>query len=79
MEGSDLKRVKELLAENTSRKRLYAEPALENTAMDDLIAKNCRVGKETRRRAVSDGGTRSPGDSIMPLCGTVAVGFRPGS
>ena len=39
MEASDLKRVKELEAENSRLKRLYAELALENAAMKDLIAK----------------------------------------
>jgi len=36
MEASDLKRVKELEAENARLKRLYAEMALENAAMKDL-------------------------------------------
>ena len=39
MEASDLKRVKELEAENSRLKRLYAELALDNAAMKDLIAK----------------------------------------
>ena len=39
MEASDLKRVKELEAENAKLKRLFAEMALENAAMKDLIAK----------------------------------------
>lgn len=39
MDASDLKRVKELEAENARLKRLYADLALENAAMKDLIAK----------------------------------------
>ena len=39
MEASDLKRVRELEAENAKLKRMYAELALENTAMKDLITK----------------------------------------
>jgi putative transposase len=39
MEASDLKRVKELEAENAKLKRMYADLALENAAMKDLIAK----------------------------------------
>lgn len=39
MEASDLKRVKELEAENSRLKRMYAELALDNAAMKDLIAK----------------------------------------
>ncbi len=39
MDASDLKRVKELEAENARLKRLYADLALENAAMKDLITK----------------------------------------
>lgn len=39
MEASDLKRVKELEVENGRLKRMYAELALDNAAMKDLIAK----------------------------------------
>ena len=39
MEASDLKRVKELEAENSKLKRMYADLALDNAAMKDLIAK----------------------------------------
>ena len=39
MEASDLKRVKELETENARLKRLFADMALENAAMKDLIAK----------------------------------------
>ena len=39
LEASDLKRNKELESENARLKRMYAELALENAAMKDLIAK----------------------------------------
>jgi putative transposase len=39
MEASDLRRVRELKAENAKLKRMYAELALDNAAMKDLIAK----------------------------------------
>jgi putative transposase len=39
MEASDLKRVKELEVENAKLKRMFADLALENVAMKDLIAK----------------------------------------
>ena len=39
LEASDLKRVKELEAENSKLKRMYAELALDAAAMKDLIAK----------------------------------------
>lgn len=39
LEASDLRRVKELEAENAKLKRMYAELALDNAAMKDLIEK----------------------------------------
>jgi putative transposase len=39
LEASDVKRLKELEAENLKLKRMYAELALENRAMKDLIEK----------------------------------------
>lgn len=39
LDASELKRVKELEVENARLKRLYADLALENAAMKDLIAK----------------------------------------
>ena len=39
MAASDLGRVKELEAEKARLKRMYADLALENTAMKDVIAK----------------------------------------
>jgi len=39
MEASDLRRMKELEGENAKLKRMYADLALENRAMKDLIEK----------------------------------------
>jgi putative transposase len=39
LEASELRRVKELEAENAKLKRMYAEAALDNAALKDLIAK----------------------------------------
>lgn len=39
LDASELRRVKELEAENSKLKRMYAELALDNAAMKDLIAK----------------------------------------
>ncbi|MGH8040709.1 MAG: IS3 family transposase [Rudaea sp.] len=50
MEASDLKRVKELEAENAKLKRMYAELALDNAAMKDLIGKKT-VGPAQKREA----------------------------
>jgi putative transposase len=39
MEASDVRRLKELEAENARLKRMYADLALENTALKNVIAK----------------------------------------
>jgi putative transposase len=39
LEASDIKRLKELEHENSKLKRLYADVALENAALKDLIEK----------------------------------------
>ena len=39
MEASDLRRMKELEAENNKLKRMYADMALENQAIKDLLGK----------------------------------------
>ena len=39
MDASEIKRLKELEEENAKLKRMYADIALENTAMKDLISK----------------------------------------
>jgi len=39
LEASDIKRLKELEHENSKLKRLYADRALENAALKDVIAK----------------------------------------
>ena len=39
LDASELRRVKDLEAENSKLKRMYAELALDNAAMKDLIAK----------------------------------------
>jgi putative transposase len=39
MDASELKRVKELEAENAKLKRMYADMALQNYALQDLIEK----------------------------------------
>ncbi len=39
MEAADVRRLKELEDENNRLKRMYAELALENTALKDVITK----------------------------------------
>jgi putative transposase len=39
LEASDIKRLKELEQENSKLKRLYADMALENAALKDVLAK----------------------------------------
>ena len=75
MEASDLRRVKDLEAENAKLKRMYAELALDNAAMKELIAKNCRAGAEARGSAVPDGDTGPPASPVLRLCRPVALGL----
>ena len=46
--ASELKRIKELEAENAKLKRMYADKAMEADALKDLIKKNSDAGRETR-------------------------------
>lgn len=54
MDASDLKRVRALEAEHSKLKWMYADLALENTAMKDLIAKKLE-GRLRSARRVLDG------------------------
>jgi len=54
MSASELKRMKDLEAELSQLKRMYADLALENRAMKDLIEKSSRAAGETRRRDLLD-------------------------
>ena len=78
MEASDLKRVKELEAENAQLKRMYADMALENSAMKDLIAKNSRAGCEARCGSVSGGDSRATDPPRLRLRRHIPVGLLSG-
>ncbi len=65
LEASDLKRVKELEAENSKLKRLYAEMALDNAALKDLIAKVSGTRAEARGGALPSGGTRTASAPVL--------------
>jgi len=72
MEASDLKRVRELEAENAKLKRMYAELALDNAAMKDLIAKKkSRAGAEARGGALPDAGARASAAPVLQMRETV--------
>jgi len=45
MEASDIKRLKELQEENENLKRMYAEMALENRAIKDLLGMPDKAGQ----------------------------------
>ncbi len=48
LEASDLKRLKETESELAKLKRMYADLAFENLALQDLIEKNSSADRETR-------------------------------
>ena len=79
MEASDLRRVRELEAENAKLKRMYAELALDVAAMKDLIAKK-GFFSQLRERLTTDpsdlllsrqqtGGRPWPTASLRLSCG----------
>jgi len=59
LEASELKRVRELEAENAKLKRMYAELALDNAAMKDLIARRLQGRRSGARRPVALSGSTS--------------------
>jgi putative transposase len=77
MEASDLKRFKELEAEHAKLKRMYADLAMENHAMKDLIAKNSRAGRQAISGRPSDPAPRDVGDQGLQLRETLALGLLP--
>ena len=72
---SELKRMKELEAENARLKRMYADLALENRAMKDLIEKSSDAARETRGGGVSGGPARIVDWAELLLCGAVPGGL----
>jgi putative transposase len=84
MEAADVRRLKELEEENAKLKRMYAELALENNALKDVIAKNCRPGGEAPAGGRVDGRARSErapglsGGGHRPLGGALCVAIGPG-
>ena len=49
-DGHELKRMKELEAENAKLKRMYADLALENAAIKDVLPENCNAVREAAGR-----------------------------
>jgi putative transposase len=73
--ASELKRLKELEAENAKLKRLYADMALENSAMKDLIEKSSKAAREARGCSLSGRGTPAVGACRLPLYEPVPGGL----
>jgi len=77
MEASDLKRFKEMEAELSKLKRMYADLALENHAMKDLIAKNSRAGRQAISGRPPDRAPPAVGGPGLQLRAVVALGLLP--
>ena len=73
MNASDLKRMKELERELSQLKRMYADVAMENRALRDLIEKNFRAAREARSRELSGGRTSAFCPTKLSLCWFVPV------
>ena len=58
---SDLRRLRELEAENAKLKRMYGELALENAAIKDLLNRKPNAVREARGRDSPGDGARAPG------------------
>ena len=52
---SELKRLKDLEAENAKLKRMYADLALENTAIKDVLSRNVWSASLLQEQSASDG------------------------
>lgn len=65
LEASELRRIRELEAENAKLKRMYAEMALDNVALKDLIAKNCRTGPEARGGVLPDRSAHAASEPVL--------------
>lgn len=59
-------------AENAKLKRMYAELALDNAAMKNLIAKNYRTGPKARGGAIPDQSACAATGPVLSLRGAVA-------
>jgi putative transposase len=77
MEASDLKRTNELEAELSKLKRMYADLAMENHAMKDLIAKNCRAGRQATGGRPPGPVTPDVGSPSLQLRSVVTLGLLP--
>jgi len=60
MSASELKRIKELEAEHSKLKRMYADLAMENDALKELIGKSSEAGGEARGGGVAEGEFEAP-------------------
>ena len=67
--------MKELETENARLKRMYADLALENRAMKDLMKKSTDAAREARGGGVSGGAARVFEWAVLSLCRVVPFGL----
>ena len=84
MEASDVQRLRDIEAEHAKLKRMYAELAMENHALKDLIAKSCRPGAQAPAAGVVGESLRlerAPGlfgDGPLAVNGALPASFGSG-
>lgn len=65
LEASELKRIKELEAENARLKKMYAEMAMFNEALKELIEKSSDAGRAARSRWLADRGKAATREALL--------------
>jgi len=75
LEASDIKGLKELEHENSKLKRLYADRALENPALKDLIGKSSEDRRTPGSRAPFGDGELAPGSASVSGGRSTTIGL----
>jgi putative transposase len=75
MSASDLKRLKEMERELSQLKRMYADMAMKNRALKDLIEKNFKAARKARSSDLSGGRAPAFDSAELSLCRFISGGI----